>query len=221
MAAPFEGSEDLDYFRALERHFIARRGAPLQLSPDDFRIARGWRADGVPLDVAIEAIDETIDARETREDDPARRLAYYNRPVRAAWRRRAELAAPAAAAPKPAAFDPTAALDRLQAAVPAAHAGLAAEVAALKQDSVDDEALESRLAAIDRRLLEAAAVRLDDAARAAIDDRLDAVIRRLRGRVEAEQLERTRARLLDDAVRRHFDLPLLSLFSPDARPISD
>ncbi len=50
--SPFE------FFKEIERHFIRARGTPLLLSPDDYRVAKGWFEAGIPLEIVIEVLYE-------------------------------------------------------------------------------------------------------------------------------------------------------------------
>ncbi len=47
----FPQSDDYRFFKAIEAEFIRLRITPLQPSPDDFQIAKAWRAAGAPLEL--------------------------------------------------------------------------------------------------------------------------------------------------------------------------
>ncbi|MDH3746482.1 MAG: biotin--[acetyl-CoA-carboxylase] ligase, partial [Acidobacteriota bacterium] len=78
---------DHSYFRAVEEVFIRLRGAPFLLSPEDWRVASGWRREGIPLATVASVLERILGERE--ETGRGRRsisgLRYFNRPVRAAW----------------------------------------------------------------------------------------------------------------------------------------
>jgi hypothetical protein len=57
-----------EYYQAIAREFLRRRGAPLILSPLDLAVISGWEKNGVPLEVVIEGIGRAFEAIR----DPAR-----------------------------------------------------------------------------------------------------------------------------------------------------
>ena len=50
-----------NYFTEIEEHFVRRRGKPLLVSPLDWSLIATWRDAGVPLHVALRAIDLAMD----------------------------------------------------------------------------------------------------------------------------------------------------------------
>ncbi len=48
------------YFREISRAFLARRGAPFFLSPQDLELIAAWDKDGVPLALVLEAIERAF-----------------------------------------------------------------------------------------------------------------------------------------------------------------
>lgn len=54
------------YYRAIARAFLARRGAPLLLSPRDQALIASWEARGIPLRVVLEAVGRTFDELRSR-----------------------------------------------------------------------------------------------------------------------------------------------------------
>lgn len=210
---PFDRSPDHRYFRAIERLFIELRGAPLQLSPDDFAVAKEWRADGIPLDVALATLREVASRAVEKEEDPKRRLRYYRRAVEKAWERQRELEAPGAS-PEARSLDLAERLGRLAAALPElpGRDELAAEINALEGSA---ETVEEALEDLDAELLERAEESLDDAARGELEERLEASLAALRGRLGGAS-EETKTRLRRELLRRVAGVPVLSLFSPEA-----
>src|SRR6185369_5809960 len=75
------------YFRAVEEHFIRRRGRPLLLSPADVRRVGEWHAAGIPLATVVEGIDIHFDRMERRGRAPRRAvtLAFVDDDVLDAW----------------------------------------------------------------------------------------------------------------------------------------
>jgi hypothetical protein len=101
---------------------------------------------------------------------------------------------------------------------PPGLAGLRAELAALAGSGLDAQALEERLAELDRRTLDGALAALGAEERAALDATLDKAIGAVAGRLAAAEIERARGRLARQVLRERLGLPMLSLFSPEARP---
>jgi hypothetical protein len=50
-----------EYYQAIAREFLRRRGAPFFLSPRDLAVIAGWEKKGVPLEVVIEGIGRAFD----------------------------------------------------------------------------------------------------------------------------------------------------------------
>lgn len=210
-------AEDQAYFRAIEERFLALRGRATLLSAEDWQVARGWRRLGVPLELVLRTLEELF-ARQ-RERRPKRgisSLRYFRAAVEAAFEERLELAAGgsrAAADPGP----PTAErLARLAAALPGGVPGagdVAAGIAALEGGV---ETLERRLAEIESRWLDALEAGLDPDRRAGLVARVERALGAARIALPADELAAARARLLRQALREHYGLPLLSLFSPVA-----
>lgn len=55
-----------EYFAEIEELFIRRRGRHLQLSPVDWALLEGWKERGVPLHIALRAIDQVFDRHEAK-----------------------------------------------------------------------------------------------------------------------------------------------------------
>jgi hypothetical protein len=205
------------YFRAIEDAFIELRGAPFLLSPADWGLIEDWWAHNIPLEVVLAALREVFERREERgEGRKIQSLRYCAAAVDEAWRRRRELGG---------ARPPVVELDldveaRLRRLVDRLPAGLVdRERWASRILGVGDEPrrAEAALAALDAELvvrcLEDLGPRQRTAVEAAADEALKAVV----GRMEPGALEADRRRLVEEGARRRSGLPLLSLFSPDAR----
>ncbi len=50
-----------EYYQAIARDFLRRRGAPLLLSPRDLAVIAGWEGDRIPLRVVLEGISRAFD----------------------------------------------------------------------------------------------------------------------------------------------------------------
>ncbi len=78
---------DEEYFQRVEEHFGRRRGGPLVLSPNDWRLLEGWQQQGIPLRVVLRGINQAFDRFEASEPRPDRlnSLPYCEQEVQAAW----------------------------------------------------------------------------------------------------------------------------------------
>ena len=217
---PDEPDQDTDhaYFQSVEEIFVGLRGSPLLLSPADWQVARGWHREGVPLDLVRRALEEVFAKRKERgAKGKISSLRYCAPAVEAAWEELKDLAAPGHRAEAPA-FEVAPRLAALAAALPRELPGkdlLAARITALDGDA---QAVEERLAALDREMLDGATAALDGEVRAEIGAAVEKTLASLAGRLPAEELERSRERLARQALRRRRGLPVLSLFSPEAEP---
>lgn len=209
-------SEDHDYFQAIEEIFVRLRGAPLLLSPADWQVARRWHRDGVPLDLVRKALEEVFAKRKERgARGRISSLRYCAPAVEAAWAELRELTAPGERLEAPA-FDPSLRLQSLSAALPpelAGRDGLSARIVALTGDPPE---IEEKLATLDQEMLAAAAASLDKAARSEVEAAVEKTVAGLRGRLPADELERSRERLTWQVLRQRLGLPVLSLFSAEA-----
>lgn len=82
---------------------------------------------------------------------------------------------------------------------------------------VDVEEIEAALVALDVEMLDAARAGLNGAERE-ITEGVEKTLALLRGRVPVAELEKSRERLFQQGLRRRLNLPVLSLFSPEAEP---
>jgi hypothetical protein len=231
-----DGLEDHAYFLAIEDHFVRLRGAPLLLSPADWQVARRWHRQGIPLELVRRALEEVFARRRERgAKGRISSLRYCAPAVEAAWTERSELTAPGARVAAEA-FDAASRLAALAAALPHIRggrggpggrgglpdapglAGLRTELAALADAGLDPQAIEERLAELDRRTLDGALAALAPEDRAALDATLDRAIGAVAGRLAAAEIEHARGRLARQVLRERLGLPMLSLFSPEARP---
>jgi hypothetical protein len=212
-----EGPEEQDdhaYFQAIEEVFVRLRGAPLLLSPADWQVASRWHREGVPLDLVRRALEEVFAKRKERgAKGRINSLRYCAPAVEAAWAELRELTAPGERTEVPP-LDVPARLRNLAAALPAAVPGSFGErVLALEGDA---PSVEAALSALDREMLAAAASTLDGELREEVGAVVEKTLAALRGRLPADELERSRERLTHQVLRQRLALPVLSLFSPEA-----
>lgn len=212
-----EPGESHAYFRAIEETFIRLRGSPLLLSPADWQIARGWHERGIPLDFVCRALETFFEARRERGVESRMRSLRYCAPaVEEAWREVSELTA-AGRRVEAAPLDVAGRLEALARALPPAlpePAGLAERIRALEGDV---ESVERALAELDSGVLRAAETALSEADRASIAAAAERGLAALAERLTDEEIEIQRQRLRRQALRRRLGLPVLSLFSPEAR----
>lgn len=214
---PADGLGDLAYFRALEDFLIDLRGAPLLMSPADYRIAQRWRRRGIPLDLVRQVMRDVFGKlRERGGKEPMNSLRYCAKAVEAAWRQVEELRAPGEVETGAAGIDVPARLAALAAALPAGLPERAERAARIVALAGDVEHVEAALSALDREMLAALEAALAPDARAALDARVEETVSSLFGRLFAGDVDRARDRLRRQLLRRDSDLPVLSLFSPEA-----
>jgi hypothetical protein len=212
---PFDTSEAHRYFRELEDFFIDLRGAPLELSPADWQVAKRWFERGIPLDHVERVVEEMLARRRERGAEGFVTLRYCRRAVEASWQGVEALRAPAARE-EATAVDVRTRLARLAAALPADLSGrdeVAARITALVGDT---EQVEAALSSLDHELLAGREATLSDAERRAVEAQVEETVASLFGRLFAGDVDRARDRLRRQVLRRRLGLPVLSLFSPEA-----
>lgn len=212
----FAASEDHEYFLAIEDVFIRLRGAPLLLSPEDWRVAKRWREEGIPLTLVERTLEEVFEKRRLRQaEDPVQSLRYVKRAVEGAWKEIRQLTAPGETEEAPV-FDLPGRLEALAAALPDAledRSGWAERITGLEGPV---EKVEARLSELDRELLSAARETLSAEDRQAIETEVEGSLAALAGRLTPEQTERSRRELTRRLERDRLGLPWLSLFGPAA-----
>ncbi len=201
------------YFRAIEEAFIRLRGAPLLLSPEDWRQADEWRRRDVPLDLVLATLEQVFARRAERGAiDRIQSLRYCAAAVETAWQEVEALTAAGRRREAPA-VDVAARLEALAASLPPGQAVVADRVRALSGTTSD---VERELAVLDEEMMADAAARATADERSALERRIGAALAALTGRIEADELVDARERLLRQALRRSLGLPVLSLFSSEA-----
>lgn len=202
-------SDDYRYFQAIEAEFIRLRITPLQLSPDDFRIAKAWRAAGVPLALALETIGEKVAAQREKGQEVRRRLSYYRQAVLSAWRQRQELLAPLAIPAMGAEIDAAAGLEELAASLPRELATVAAEV---RQLVGDPAAIEEALGVCEEKALEVLRQALGEQGRETLRNEVGRALGDLGHRLPATALAQAATSLERQLLRQRFRLPAFTLY---------
>ena len=142
------------YFLAIEDVFIDLRGSPLQLSPKDWQIARGWYEEGIPLELVERTVRELFERRRAAgKEDKVWSLGHCKRSVDAAWKRRQKLLAPGAAEDDDEQLDLAARLENLASALPAGLEERQAMAGRIRGLDGDAEEIEKALAEIDREIV--------------------------------------------------------------------
>ncbi|MXX77202.1 MAG: hypothetical protein F4Y77_17610 [Holophagales bacterium] len=216
---------DREYFETIEEEFIRLRGAPLLLSPADWRLADRWRQEGVPLFLVLESIRLVFERRAERQaaapEAQQRRVSSlrYCRPaVEKAWAEYRELGGASARQPRPAAIDVRSRLQALADALPPATADLESWRQRLLELRGSAPAVEDRLTGLDRELVDRAFELLPIRDREEVTTEAEAALGRMAGRIDPERLAELRQRMVRRLVRERLGLPLLSLFAERPRP---
>lgn len=216
---------DREYFETIEEEFIRLRGAPLLLSPADWRLADRWRREGVPLSLVLESIRLAFERRAERQvASPAARqrkvnsLRYCRPAVEKAWAEYRELGGASARQPRPAAIDVRARLQALADAIPPATADLERWRQRLLELQGSAPAVEDRLVGLDRELVDRAFELLPLPEKETVAAEAEAALGRMASRVDPERLADLRRRMVRRLVRERLGLPLLSLFAERSQP---
>jgi hypothetical protein len=205
------------YFRAVEEAFVRLRGAPLLLSPADFRVAAGWHRDGVPLPLVLASLEEVFARRRERgAKGRINSLSYCAPAVDAAWQELRELQGPTHGESPPEV--PVA--ERLAALAEALPETLddrptwVTRLTAVGRASAagSGEVVEERLRELDLELLAAAEASLDTQGREEVEAEVAAIIDGLRDRFADAELAALHGQLFRQRLRRRLGLPVLTLF---------
>lgn len=215
--------EEREYFQAIEGRFIELRGAPLLLSPADWRLATGWYRDGIPLAVVLEALEDVFARRAERgRSGKIQGLRYCAAAVAEAWEDLRELGAAADAwrsdgtgssrdVVGPAGREIGDRLEALAARVESIPglANLATRIRALT-GTVDE--VEAELERMDGEALSMLEQEIEEGPLRAIEARLERVLEPSRTRLPKDELETLRRELRGRFLRRAAGLPRLTLF---------
>ena len=213
MSSTDSSTGDHAYFQAIEECFIRLRGAPLLLSPADWQLAKGWHRQGIPLDLVLETLEGVFVSRLARgAKGKVQGLRYCASAVEKAWLERGEhLATGKRESARP--IDVPQKLEQLAARLSHFSAVPGPLIDRLAELEGTPEEVEAALASLDLDMLERVSADLDDASAAAIRESLDQSLSNLESRLEASEVDRFRQRLYREAVRRHLNLPVISLFA--------
>ncbi|MEM6795306.1 MAG: hypothetical protein AAF725_15105 [Acidobacteriota bacterium] len=211
----FDRSPEQTYFQSLEKVMIELRGAPLQLSPDDWQVSKDWFRGEVPLELVEETLREVVGRKlEAGKEVPAR-LRYYRRAVEKAWQRVEELTSPGRRE-QSALVDRARRLENLAASL--GEAAWLGDIPRLLRGLASEHAsdLEERIAGLDARMVDLARRSLDESEGREIAARVEQALSRFGERMGEDERQVTRRRLEIELIRRLRRLPVLSLFAPEA-----
>ena len=208
--------EDHAYFRALEEAFLRLRGKATLLSSADWLVAQGWHRAGIPIEVVVPVMESLFARAKERRRRTISSLTYFKAAVEAAWEEVQSLSAGG----RKERLEPFRIDERLRRLaerigrdVPEAEQWRA-RIAALTGEL---EEVERALAALDAELLGALAGTGTRAERDADREAIAAALAPVASRLPPEEVERAREHLRTQRLRQRFELPVLSLFAPEAR----
>lgn len=217
---PSDSSDD--YYLEIESRFAQLRKTHFVFSARDWGLMKGWREEGVPLAIVLEAIDQCFTRREERKKrGTISSLAYCRHAVEELWEERKQLYVGGEGATEeqaPPAELLRALADELRRSAIEARPELgdritacAAEIEGLAEGRTVSD-IENELMEIEQRLLEDLTARLDQAERDAIAGEVSEALATVKGG-DAAVLEKSRSAVTKRLLRRRLAIPRLSLFS--------
>lgn len=208
--------EDHAFFLAIERTFLGLRKKAALLSAADWQEAQGWHRQGIPVELIQDVMAKLFDRQQAKKGRTISGLRYFRAAVEAAWEEMLALKA-GGRAEYGEALPVRARLANLASRLPAALPQRARWEGALASLDGPAEEVEVSLRLLDTELVAMLRDELDPGERTALAARIDQALAKLRGRLAEEDLAVASARLEEQLVRRRFQAPVLSLFSPEAR----
>lgn len=229
------------YFSEIEDTFIRRRGKHLMLSPIDWALIESWKERGVPLHVALRAIEHSFDSYESKKHKrTVKTLLYCQEEVEAQYAEWLESRVGShddqddEAEDRKSAFSKDVVTAHLNSSLDALIQ-LAAERATSEDElpealmragnlltdireeyasaaRPDTRKLEESLSGIDRMLDEAIRNSTSPSDMSAFESEVDAQIKPYKRHMEREVFAQTRENLLKKRLREHLGVPRLSLF---------
>ena len=211
-------AEDHTYFLTIEKCFLGLRKKAALLTAADWQEAQNWHRQGIPVELIQDVMEKLFERQRAKNGRTISGLRYFRAAVDAAWEEmvalkaggRAETAMPLPISSR---------LANLAACLPASLPQRERWTTALSGSASAGEPneVEAALRALDAELLAALGSGLAEAERQALARQVDQALARLRDRLPADELAIASDRLAEQLLRRRFDVPVLSLFSPEAR----
>ncbi len=215
--------EDHAYFQTIERVFLGLRRKAALLTAADWQEAQAWHRQGIPVELIQDVMEKLFERQQAKKGRTISGLRYFRAAVEAAWEELLALKAGGRAeevVPLPVATR----LANLAASLPASlpqRERWTTALAAIQAAAPPPGEAEVALRALDAELLQALRAGLDGGERQAAAAQVEQALARLRGRLAEDELAIASERLADQLLRRRFDSPVLSLFSPEARGESE
>ena len=229
------------YFSEIEDTFIRRRGKHLMLSPIDWALIESWKERGVPLHVALRAIEHAFDSYDAKKQKrTVKTLLYCQEEVEAQYAEWLESRVGSHDAdtdeevsPDKTPFSRDVVLNHLARSLDSFEelgarsqqpddlkealqraTSLLVEVRKEYEGAArpDTRKLEESLTGIDRMLDDAIRTTIADDQLAAMTTEVESQVRPYKRQMDKAAYEQTRANLLRKRLREHFDIPRLSLF---------
>lgn len=204
------------YFEVIETVFVRLRGAPLLLSPADWQVAQEWFDAGIPLDLVRQTLESVFARRKERgARGRIQSLRYCADSVWQAWDESRELEA-GGVRKTVATMNVQVRLSGISGSLPEELPDREQWVERIEGLSGSSDEVEKSLVELDAQLLAAVERSLIGPDRERLTARVDAVITGLQTRLPDEEIESARDRIRRGSLRELAQLPLLSLFSPEA-----
>jgi len=218
--------EDHAYFLTIERAFLGLRKKATLLTAADWQEAQGWQRQGIPVELVQDVMEKLFERQQARKGRTISGLRYFRAAVEAAWEEMLALKA-GGRAEESVVLPISSRLANLAASLPqglpqrskwtGAIAATAAAVAGPAAGGGLPNEVEEALRALDSELLSELDAGLDAAERGSLADQVGQALARLRGRLPEDELAIASVRVTEQLLRRRFGVPVLSLFSPEAR----
>ncbi len=215
--------EDHAYFLTIERTFLGLRRKAALLTAADWQVAQAWHRQGVPVELIQDVMEKLFERQQVKKGRTISGLRYFRAAVEAAWEEMLALKA-GGRAEEVVALPVETRLGNLAARLPVALPLRSRWVEALHGLAAAGglaSAVEEGLRALDADLLRALAGSLDAVQSQVLADQVEVALARLRGRLGEDEVGIASARVTEQLLRRRFEAPVLSLFSPEARGEGD
>lgn len=216
-------SEDHAYFLTIERTFLGLRRKAALLTAADWQVAQAWHRQGVPVELIQDVMEKLFERQQTKKGRTISGLRYFRAAVEAAWDEMLALKA-GGRAEEVIALPVETRLGNLAARLPARlplRSTWTQALAELAAAGGVASAVEESLRSLDAEMLQALRTALDATEGRALAEQVEGALARLRGRLGEDEVEVASARVMEQLLRRRFEAPVLSLFSPEARGEGD
>ena len=220
--------EDHAYVLAIEHSFLVLRRKAALLTAADWQEAQGWHRKGIPVELVQNVMERLFERQRGRRGRTITGLRYFRAAVETAWEEMLALKA-GGRAEESLPLSVRARLENLASWLPVELPESARWVAAIavlggvggvgRGEGVvaPAEEVEAALRQLDAELLKTLRAGLGAEESRRIAGEVEQALARLRGRVAEVELAVAAGRLEEQLLRRHFAVPVLSLFAAEAR----